>query len=778
MVEAGEGDGTPDLSKLEFKAVGTSDSLGGFLDNVSLTSCAIVDEDALPNGIEGGPGDDGPIGACFSGSLGVNFGADGGKSIVFSQSGQPSLKSHNVSIQYAWVSAPGGLGTLIGHTGNVNDPVFKVQVTSLDNGGEFKFTLLKPLDHPDTDNIPNNEDDKGKGSFEDNLIFDLKFKATDRDDDTVEGKLKINVDDDSPSGDLVKIKVDKYGDGALVHDETKGDDGNDDVDGPLPQFAGLPGVALGFATTQVNVDLSGGGGNPNAAYGADGPGTTTLSLTGPGGAPFSGAATNLFDTATGQQIFLYTEGNLVVGRVGAAAGRGGDISFALSIDDAGNLSVAQYRAIQHPDETNPDDAVTLLAAGGEDAVVHITAKITDFDGDAITVTVPLDGQECNGAIRFEDDGPTATCDYDCVVEGKTQGEPNYATGNVVTGVNPENAVLGTDANGTDGNADNPGVDGPYTISKLSHGGTTYYLNDLGGGSFSVTEGAPFPAGTPIDGVTETFVGGKLTIPTAEGGTFEIIMVSPTQSEVGEYKYTVPCDAEHAHDKHFGPESLAETRSADFDTVGEWTAAFSADGITLTNLGGTGFAIKNIDVNPKAGFGGAEDYRGIGISGGIDGAEVDTHQETMQLKFATPTDNAEVQIGAFFDGTQFDNGFQEIIQWKALAADGVTVIASGQILGSDNGLVTLDIDTNGVDFSYIQLTPLNNGAGGNSGNNSDFVLVNVEVCCPADKFQEQFDYTLRDGDGDEVDGDPEDRRQGHQADHSTRRRPADAVPDRR
>ena len=85
VVEAGEGDGTPDPSRLEFKAVGTSDSLGGFIDDVSLTSCAIVDEDALPNGIEGGPGDDGSVGACFSGSLGVNFGADGGKSIVFSR---------------------------------------------------------------------------------------------------------------------------------------------------------------------------------------------------------------------------------------------------------------------------------------------------------------------------------------------------------------------------------------------------------------------------------------------------------------------------------------------------------------------------------------------------------------------------------------------------------------------------------------------------------------------------------------------------------------------
>ena len=109
--------------------------------------------------------------------------------------------------------------------------------------------------------------------------------------------------------------------------------------------------------------------------------------------------------------------------------------------------------------------------------------------------------------------------------------PNSAIGNVVTGANA--TIFGSDINNLDGNADTPGVDGPYTISKLSHGGTTYYLNDLGGGSFGVTEGAPAPAGTPIDGVTETFDGKTLKIPTAEGGTFEIVMVSPTQAEVGD-----------------------------------------------------------------------------------------------------------------------------------------------------------------------------------------------------------------------------------------------------
>jgi VCBS repeat-containing protein len=738
VVKAGEGDGTPDSSRLEFKAVGTADQLGGFIDDVKLTACALVDEDALKNGIEGGPGDDGPIGACFTGSLGVNFGADGGKSIVFSQTGQPDLTSHGNQVHYFWNAAT---DTLIGYTGSSsgkNNPanwVFTVAVESLDDGGQYKFTLLKPLDHPDSNNDhADDPTDSGKGSFEDNLIFNLKFSATDNDGDTVTGHLKINVDDDSPDASLVQINVDPQGDHALVHDETKGVDNPDDVVGPLPVFAPF-GAALGYATTLVTIDLSGGG-DPNAAFGADGPGTVELSLTGAGGAPFVGAATNLHDTGTGQPIFLYTQGAFVVGLVGSGGlpNPGGAISFVLNIDNAGNLSVAQYRAIQHPDATDPDDSVTLLGGDGDHAVVQIAAKVTDYDGDAVTAYLPLDGQEGHGAIKFEDDGPKATCDWDSV----TEGPGHTATGNLVTGINPENPVLGTDGNGTDGNADNPGVDGPYTISNLAHNGHNYTLSL--DGTTVLKDGLPLSGG-------DTFDGSKLTITTAEGATLEVVMVSPTQADVGEYRYTAGPAPIHAEDVHVGPADLAATRSPAFNNVPAWQSAFTTGGITLIPTGGS-LAIKNVEVNPKTGFGGAEDYRGIGVDTGLDNAEVDTDHESLTLqfdgvKFPGGVNNTELLIGALFNGVQFDNGSQEILKWEAKDA-GDNVIASGVIVGDFDGLVTLDIDT-ASNFTKIVLTPLNNGAG-NNGNNSDFLLVNVEVC-EQEKVEEKFDYTLRDGDGD-------------------------------
>ncbi len=726
VVEAGEGDGTPDASRLEFKAVGTADSLGGFIDDVSLTACALVDEDALPNGIEGGPGDDGPIGACFSGSLGVNFGADGGKSIAFFGEDylQPNLKSHGQEVNYEWVSAPGGLGTLIAYIGgnpfDASKQVFTVEVQSLDNGGEYKFTLLKPLDHPDSnDNHADDKTDNGTGSFEDNLVFELKFKATDRDDDTVTGHLKINVDDDSPkvtegSGSISLHTDETLGGGADVLPNPGTTAENDEAGAVIPGVisAQVAGTVIGFS--QGNA-----AGLFNAQYGADGPGSTAWSLTITGG-----GATGLIDTATNTAITLVAGLNGVV--LGKAAG--GEVVFAFSIDGSGNVTMVQYRAVNHgANEAAPGDHDEAIFMNS--GVLGVTVKVTDFDGDAVTST-----RDISGSISIDDDGPHATCDYDSV----TEGAGHTATGNVVSGANPENPDLGTDANGTDGNADQLSQDTPHTISKLTHGGHEYTLSADG---LSVSkDGGGLGAG-------ESFAGGKLTITTAEGATFEIIMVSSDPADVGEYRYTAGPNPIHAEDVHVGPVDIAATRSAAFDSVGEWQSAFTTGGINLVANGGS-LAIKNVDVDPKAGFGGAEDYRGIGVDTGLDNAEVDTQSENLTLefdavKFPGGVNNAELLIGALFNGVQFDSGNQEILKWEAY--DGATLIASGLIVGDHDGLVTLDIDT-ASNFNKIVLTPLNNGAG-NNGNNSDFLLVNVEVC-EQEPVKEVFGYTLRDGDGDE------------------------------
>ena len=130
----------------------------------------------------------------------------------------------------------------------------------------------------------------------------------------------------------------------------------------------------------------------------------------------------------------------------------------------------------------------------------------------------------------------------------------------------------------------------------------------------------------------------------------------------------------------------------------------------------------------------------------DNNEVDNNgpNEKLTLQIANPTNNIELTIGALYNGAP-DGGAMENLRWEAW--NGGILVASGEILGTETGLVTLDIDTL-VPFNKIVLLPADNGQG-ESANNSDFVLVNAEICCPVDKFTEEFDYTLRDADGDEA-----------------------------
>ena len=223
----------------------------------------------------------------------------------------------------------------------------------------------------------------------------------------------IAFDDDGPEADLVAVKLDGDGDGMLVHDETDGvDPGSDDqeVNDSVPPALNDLGTVIGWAQVGVTTDPSGNTADPDAAFGTDGPGSVDTMLTDDAGGDFDGDASNLFDTATGFRIFLYTEDGVVVGRVGendTTPDDDGEIAFALLLD-GGDLSLAQYRAIQHPDSPlNDDESVLLLSSDNTTALVHIKVTVTDGDGDQDMTVVALDGSnEGIGAIKIEDDGPS------------------------------------------------------------------------------------------------------------------------------------------------------------------------------------------------------------------------------------------------------------------------------------------------------------------------------------------------------------------------------------
>ncbi|HND54040.1 MAG TPA: hypothetical protein PLV92_16630, partial [Pirellulaceae bacterium] len=212
------------------------------------------------------------------------------------------------------------------------DPVFTFTLDSEGAGiGEFDFCLLQPLAHPFTDD-PSTDADNDATSFEDNLHVDVTVRGYDVDGDWSEGHINISVDDDSPDGCKVDIRLGggEGEDALLVQDETAGvqDKGDgvsgasdpdasaqdeDDVADPsaaLAAFEVTRGLLsnLGHAQTNIVVDLSGGSADADAAIGADRPGSVgAVSLVDSAGNAFDGDATNLRDTQTNRQIFLFTE---------------------------------------------------------------------------------------------------------------------------------------------------------------------------------------------------------------------------------------------------------------------------------------------------------------------------------------------------------------------------------------------------------------------------------------------------------------------------------------
>ncbi len=140
--------------------------------------------------------------------------------------------------------------------------------------------------------------------------------------------------------------------------------------------------------------------NVAANFGADGPlhgnaaTATSYTLT-----TADGTDSGL-QTTEGKEIFLFSEGGLVVGRFdsnGDSHVDGADnAAFALTIDANGVVSVAQYVSLHQPDTTSNDEGVYLN--GG---TLSAAVTITDGDGDTATQSADI-----SGIVRFEDDGPS------------------------------------------------------------------------------------------------------------------------------------------------------------------------------------------------------------------------------------------------------------------------------------------------------------------------------------------------------------------------------------
>ncbi len=115
----------------------------------------------------------------------------------------------------------------------------------------------------------------------------------------------------------------------------------------------------------------------------------------------NGVDSGVDDVATGQNVMLFLNNGIVEGRTQSS----NQIVFTINVDASGVVNLHQIRALVHPNQSNPDDSVTLNSAD----LVKLTRTdtILDSDGDSASSSATLN---IGKAFIFKDDGPTAVQD--------------------------------------------------------------------------------------------------------------------------------------------------------------------------------------------------------------------------------------------------------------------------------------------------------------------------------------------------------------------------------
>jgi T1SS-143 domain-containing protein len=422
-----------------------------------------------------------------SGKLSVSFGEDG---------------SSGVSAEGTWNSSSplfsGGqsvtvTSTAAGYTGKLSDGTVVFDLT-VDSQGNYTYTQYKTLDHPDA------------SDGDDRISLNFAVTATDGDGDTAEGMITIKVDDDGVDAvadyAVAKETAGIYSDNLLANDDlsndldntvTKISFGGNEVDVPGTGSVTIDGD---YGTLEISADgsytytitdhnppaasevfeyrlVDGDGdydtaqltlcleiiddepvitqpekvrvdetnfdsdavltasGDIEADYGADGPGSISVNGN-------TSSSTTLFSNGAAVTIAAVAGG--YIGETAA-----GTKVFDITIDGDGDYTFNQYETLDHPDTGNHDDTITL----------NFGFTATDDDGDTADGTV---------TVKIDDDGPVARDDYN-----EFDSNAGGTTGNVVTGLNADNA----------GAADDASNDNPNAVTKISYGATTLDVPETG-----------------------------------------------------------------------------------------------------------------------------------------------------------------------------------------------------------------------------------------------------------------------------------------------------------
>ncbi|WP_020591699.1 hypothetical protein, partial [Kiloniella laminariae] len=159
-------------------------TLSNFPTITAANETVILDDDDFgAHGNSGGVGDDTPINV--EGTLSHNYGGDGAGSVLLLGTGAPAGFSYAVTA--------GGTLLTITQNGVAVMTVALGDTTS----GNYKITQLAPITHP-------------AGDDENNVDFIFNYRVTDGSGDSVDGSLRLSVDDDTPvAADPITDSVDE-----------------------------------------------------------------------------------------------------------------------------------------------------------------------------------------------------------------------------------------------------------------------------------------------------------------------------------------------------------------------------------------------------------------------------------------------------------------------------------------------------------------------------------------------------------------------------------------
>uniref|UniRef100_UPI001F5BDEE0 DUF5801 repeats-in-toxin domain-containing protein n=1 Tax=Aeromonas hydrophila TaxID=644 RepID=UPI001F5BDEE0 len=352
----------------------------------------------------------GSFAAAFLAAAVPSYGADGpgtttvsgySLSVTDSNSG---LTSNGLAITLTKVGSD-----IVGSTSA--GEVFRISVAS---NGTVTLTQSAELDHlPET--VDNSNDNSLISLANGKVLLSATVTVVDGDNDTATGTVSadlggnISFEDDVPS-----VTINAVVDGGITLTTQDAQTIGSASDTATGSFAAA------FLAAAV------------PSYGADGPGTTTVS-----GYSLSVTDSNSGLTSNGLAITLTKVGSDIVGSTSA-----GEV-FRISVASNGTVTLTQSAELDHlPEDVDNSNDNNLISLANGKVLLSATVTVVDGDNDTATGTVSAD---LGGNINFEDDVPTAKDNSVVITEA---GLPPF---NLVMVIDTSGSMLwqiGTSTNGS------------------------------------------------------------------------------------------------------------------------------------------------------------------------------------------------------------------------------------------------------------------------------------------------------------------------------------------